>query len=185
MSSKIKDILKQYQKAAKAAQTKVRHAGEVYTAEIATKEIEAIDKELGEERQQAIAEIEAVQAAAEKEIERWGRLDGSEITDDAKLLSFGIVTPDQFAVLVEKYKSNSTMSNILYEYGKNRNSKLVEGQGEYFDTSHIPTVEKRMREVQHVTTRAISIIEMIDNGFMGYGGGADSEMVNAAIENFV
>lgn len=64
--------------------------------------------------------IEKAKADALASIEAWARLDGSKLTDDARLLKYDL-PPAQFYELAKKYKNNGTMCFVLAQYAEKKN----------------------------------------------------------------
>lgn len=179
-------ILKNYQKSVKAAHAKIQEAQKIYKPEEAKARIADLQKHLEQERQNAVSAIQEEQDKARQGVAKWGQLDGSKITDDAKLLEHGLVTPDQFSQLVERYQDNGTMCALLRNYAEKHNEELRAKSKDAFpagtlDVGKIPTQEDKTRAAEHDAKSALSIVGMIDGGFLG---GPDSAMVQAAIDHF-
>lgn len=188
--SKIKDALKRYQAAAKTAQEKQRQARELYQPDAAERECSRIAAWLDGERNQAKAVIDSEQDTRLRDLDAWKRLDGGKITDDVKLLDNNLVTVDQFPALVDKYRDNATMCAALAGYANRRNAdarkQAAAGTlpGGLYPVEIIPTAEARADAISKTAAGAYGVINMIDNGFTGFGGGADSPMVTAAVDGF-
>lgn len=180
-------ILKNYQKSVRDARAKILEARKIYQPEEAKEREEKLLEHLEHERSNAMSAIQEEREKACQGVAKWGQLDGSKITADAKLLEHGLVTPDQFSQLVEKYQDNGTMCALLRNYAEQHNEQLRAKSKDAFpagilDTRTIPTQEDMTRAAEHDAKSALSIVGMIDGGFLG---GPDSAMVQAAIDNFL
>ncbi len=178
--------LTDYRKAAQETAERIRNAEQIYQPDAAKGEIERLQAALAAERQKAQNVIQEELTSAEQAAAEWARLDGSEITDDAKLLEYDLITPEQFSALAEKYRDNGTMTQLLRNYADGYNARLRDAGKDPFppgtiDTAQLPTIESRQAELAHDAKSAAAIIGMIDGGFLG---GPDSAMVDAAISGF-
>ena len=188
--SNIKSVLRNYQKAAKTAQEKQRQARELYQPDAAERECARIAAWLDGERSKAQAAIDEDRKGRMKALDDWKRLDGSKLTDDVKLLDHNLVTVEQFSGMVEKYSENATMCAALARYAERRNADARKQAGagtvpeSLFPVGIVPTAEAKAQAISRTAAGAYSVIGLIDNGFSGFGGGADSPMVDTAIENF-
>lgn len=82
-----------------------------------TTELETIFRQYEQVRLNALEVIEHCRSAYKTTVEKGTELDGSMLTDDAKILSSGIVLSDhQFSALVEKHRDNPLMSGLLKQY---------------------------------------------------------------------
>lgn len=186
--SNIKAVLRNYQKAAKTAQEKAKQARELYQPDAAERECTRIAAWLDGERAKAQAAIDEDRKGRMQALDDWKRLDGSKLTDDVKLLDNNLVTVEQFSGMVEKYRENATMCAALARYAERRNADAMKQKGTVpealYPVGIVPTAEAKAQAISRTAAGAYSVIGLIDNGFTGFGGGADSPMVDAAIENF-
>ena len=188
--SKIRDALKGYQAAARTAQQKKKQAIELYKADAAEQECARIAKWIDGERVKAQAVIDGERDAQMRALEAWNTMDGGKLTDDAKLLDSNLVTVGQFPGMVEKYRDNATMCAALARYAERRNAEARKQAGfgnvpeDLYPVGIIPTAASRAEAISKTAAGAYSVIGMIDNGFSGFGGSADSPMVTAAIDGF-
>ena len=127
--------------------------------------------------------IESAKADALASIEAWEKLDGSKLTDDAKLLKYDL-PPSQFYELAKKYKNNGTMCLVLAQYAekKNREKESPDYFG-WIDTSLIPTRKSLEEAYQYFYNNAITRLgslydgnqtpyitfEMMENGTKNFG----------------
>ena len=96
------------------------------------------------------------------------------------------ISPAQFASLVERYRSNGTMSALLLQYGQRRNDEAAKngavGLGP-FDVSSIVTVEKKAGVYDRFAMSALDLISRVDQ-VDTFGGGVDSPMLQTSIDSF-
>ena len=191
----IKEALQKYLASARMAQAKQEEAKRIYQEEVARQECKKISDWLDGEREAASFAIEAERNRRARALDAWKRLDGAKLTSDIGLLNNDLVTAEQFPEMVERYKDNWTMLSALSKYADRRNEQLRKeigsGQSSYpgidrklFPVGIIPTPESKAEQINKTANTAYSVINMIDNGFMGYGGGANSPMVEAAVNGF-
>lgn len=190
MSREVYNALKTYREAARTAQSKIQAARDTYKPEAAETEINRLNERLQGEREKAIQVITKDRDTKLHAADEWGRLDGAKVTSDAKLLDAGIVDTAHYQEMIDRYKDNGTMLLILRQYGEERNQKLRANSKDtipegLYPVESIPTLQEKRSKIEKGADSAIGVLNMIDNGFMGYGGGADSEMVGLAIENFL
>lgn len=191
----IKNALQKYLASARMAQAKQDEARKIYQAEVADKECGRIAAWLDGEREAASQAIEAERNQRVRALDAWRKLDGDKLTSDIGLLNNDLISAEQFPEMVERYKDNWTMLSALSKYADRRNEQLRKeigsGKSSYpdidrklFPAGIIPTPESKAEQINKTVAKAYSVIGMIDNGFMGYGGGANSPMVEAAVNGF-
>ena len=195
----MKNALTNYRKAVKAAVAKMEENNRLYKPEEAEKANAAIMAKLAEDKDTVKGLIREAQEAGQHDADAWGQLDGSKITDDARLLDAGAVNPDQFQALVRKYQNNATMLQLLANYAEKQNEGHggfsdvwnyggkgnVARQQRHFDTSGLPTVEAKRAEFNNYAAAAYSIADRIGSFEKGQlGVGIDSPMLNDQIDNF-
>lgn len=195
----MKNALTHYQKSVKTGLDKMEENTRLYKPEEAEKANAAIMARLEEEKKTVTDQIAEAQAAGQHDIDAWGKLDGSKITDDAKLLEHGAVNPEQFRTLVDKYQDNSTMLQLLANYADKQN----EGSGgfsavwnyggkgndarsrQHFDTTGLPTVEAKRAAFKNAAASAFSLVDRIGTIEKGkIGTGPDSPLVLSSLEQF-
>lgn len=143
-----------------------------------------------EDSRRAVKQI--IQEALESgqhDAEAWGQLDPAKITDDAKLLDAGMVTPEQFKGLVQKYQGNATMQQLLAKFAEKNSGPAFnwgfDGKKDtrpYYDTHGIMTAEKKAAEFDRHAGNAFYIADRI--GKTGQGFGSSPELLQRSIENF-
>lgn len=181
--------VKKYYSESQIAAEKMRRNNETYIKEAADKENERIKQQLQTVRQAAEEAIAAAQESGKNEALKWGELDGSKITEDARLLDFDI-SPEQYSKLVEKHRTNGTMLSLLKNYGDRQNEKYRQKEGKtgempkvYYPSGDIPTAEKKAEVYDKFAAGALNLLSNIDaTGRIGTG--PDSVMLKAAVENF-
>lgn len=183
--SQMAQAVKGYYSAAKQTAAQIEKNNARYRADIAEGENEKARQQLQQARWEAEDAIHQAQEAGRADAGKWGELHGEEMTDDAKFLQMDI-TPAQFSNLVERYKTNGTMSALLLQYGQRRNDDAAKngavGLGQ-FDVSSITTVEKKAGVYDRFAMSALDLISRVDQ-VDTFGGGVDSPMLQTSIESF-
>lgn len=177
--------VKNYYNAAKQTAAQIEKNNSRYRADIADGENMKARQQLQQAKWEAEAAVREAMEAGRVDAEKWGELHGADLTDDAKLLQMDI-NPAQFANLVERYRTNGTMSALLLQYGQRRNKEAAEngavGIGQY-DVSDITTVENKASVYDKFALGALDLISRVDE-VDTLGGGIDSPMLQASIEAF-
>ena len=166
----IRNALKEYSKAKELSKKRVDMIREQYGDEAAAREQEVQDKRLADARDTASTIIEANHRNAVKHTEEWGRLDGSQLTDDLKLLDARLVDPGEFERMKNKYSVNNTMLAALKKYGDRENDlarKAAADNGELplaerFNTKDILTASERIANWDKLKTKAMDTLDAID-----------------------
>lgn len=173
-----------FTKAVQAAAQAQKNA-EMYRADVAEAENAKLRDALQAARWEAESAIREAQDAGRADAERWGKLSGAEMTDDAKLLQMDL-SSDQFADLVDRYKDNGTMTTLLAQYAERKNKETAAADplnlGRY-DMSIIPTADKKADAYDKFAMGALDLIARVDQNNM-FGGGVNSPMLKASIEQF-
>lgn len=177
--------VKDYYSTAKQTAAQIEKNNTRYREDIAEGENMKARQQLQQAKWEAEAAIREAMEAGRVDAEKWGELNGADLTDDAKFLQMDI-TPAQFTNLVERYRSNGTMSSLLLQYGQRRNKEAAEngdvGIGQY-DTSNIITVENKASVYDKFAMSALDLISRVEQ-VDTFGGGVDSPMLQASIETF-
>lgn len=166
----IRGALKDYHKAKEAATTRVDAIRQQYGDEAAAREQETQNKRLADARGTAETIIRANHRVAVEHTENWGRLDGSQLTDDAKLLDAGLVDPAEFERMKNKYSVNNTMLVALKKYGDRQNDQARKDAAkdgglplaDPFNTRDIPTPAERIKNWDKLQTNALDTLDAID-----------------------
>ena len=125
-AANIKNALAEYKKATDAAKQQIEFITNTYGKEAGEAEKGIQSKKLERARAAAVDTINKAAGAGYKEAEAWGRLDGSKLTDDVRLLDAGLVDKAEFDRLKEKYSGNYTMLHALRKYGEKQNKAAGE-----------------------------------------------------------
>lgn len=194
----MKNALTNYQKTVKAGLAKMEENNRLYKPEEAEKANAAIMAKLNDERQRVKDQIAEAQEAGQREVNAWGKLDGGKITDDAKLLEHGTITPAQFAALADRYQGNATMVDLLLKYANEHGDNggggfeavwNFTGNGgrkkPHYDTSGLQTVEAKQAGINNAAASAFSLADRIGNlDDNRIGTGPESPFINSALEHF-
>ena len=160
--SKMKDVLSGFYPQMKRKREEKAEAKERYSADVATQEIDRIDREATALRNATMDKLQQLHDEGVAQAQRWGNLDGSMITDDIKLLKGGFdLNRQQVENLVERYRSNGTMMTAIDSYA---GSHGMIGM-------NIPTVDKKVKAWEVVLLNAKDIMDMCISGTVGWMGG--------------
>ena len=178
----IRNALKTYKTTVDQAKSRLEQVKRDFGDEAEARERERIESQLKTAREQAEAVIHNSHREAVENTMKWGQLDGTNLTDDAKLLTAGLVDPAEFDRLKEKYHDNATMLKALKKYGEQENGKLAEkarSNGESFvmdtfNVKDIATADDRITNWNKLQKSAVSRLDMID------GSGQYSDSWNQA-----
>lgn len=128
---KIYDTVKSYIESISALDEKEREINkQVQMETLARVTAEQQREELKAQRSaaytEAIQEIELIRRSHSEAVDKWNELDGSKLSDDAKLLEMNIpMNQVQFQQLCTKHKDNSLMLSLLCQYAdRHRDSDL-------------------------------------------------------------
>lgn len=169
----IRAALKDYHAAKQAAATRVDVIRQQYGDEAAARELEMQTKKLADARGTAEMIIRANHHDAVEHTEKWGRLDGAQLTDDAKLLDAGLVDPAEFERMKSKYAVNNTMLVALKKYGDRQNEQARKAAAENgkpgdlvmdtpYNVKDIPTPAERIQNWDKLQTKAMDTLDAID-----------------------
>lgn len=200
----IRNALKEYSVTREAATKRVEAIREQYGDEAAAREQERQNKNLASAREAAETIIRVNHRDAVEHTEKWGRLDGSQLTDDAKLLDAGLVDPAEFDRLKEKYSVNSTMLAALKKYGDKQNDLANKAAAEKADKGEIvmpvtpynvkdiPTPAERVQNWDKLNAKAFDTLDAIDGKgkysdpwTQAFGKGVYAETVDTFGDEFV
>ena len=169
----MKNALNEYKKATEAAKQQIKFITDTYGKEAGEAEKEIQAKKLERARAAAVDTINKAAGAGHKEAEAWGRVDGSKLTDDVKLLDAGLVDKAEFDRLKEKYSGNYTMLQALRKYGEQQNKAAGEeirkggdamaaALAEPFEVRDIPTAEDRPKKWERTQAQALDLLDAMD-----------------------
>lgn len=170
----MKNALNEYKKATEAAKQQIKFITDTYGKEAGEAEKEIQAKKLERARATAVDTITKAAGAGHKEAEAWGRLDGSKLTDDVKLLDAGLVDKAEFDRLKEKYSGNYTMLHALRKYGEKQNKEAGDkirssgGDGleaalaEPYNVRDIPTAEDKPKRWEKTQAQALDLLDAMD-----------------------
>lgn len=170
----MKNALNDYKKATDTAKRQIEFITTTYGKEAGEAEREIQAKKLEKARAAAVDTINKAAGAGYKEAEAWGRLDGSKLTEDAKLLDAGLVDKAEFDRLKAKYSGNYTMLHALRKYGEKQNKAasdeirssggdgLAAALAEPFDLRDIPTAEDKPKRWEKAQAQALDLLDAMD-----------------------
>ena len=169
-AERIKTALKGYKEKREAADARIKQIRELYGEEAAQHEAERQNKTLKQVRATAEETIRAAHGEGRRAAESWGKLDGSKLTDDIKLLDAGLVDVAAFKDLKERYKDNSSMCAALKKYADKQNAAAAkearENGGlplaEPFETRDIPTAEGKAKGWDRARDSALDMLDAMD-----------------------
>ena len=178
----IRSALKEYKSKVDQAKSRIDQVKRDFGDEAEARERERLEAGLKSAREQAETVIRNSLREADENTMKWGQLDGTLLTDDAKLLTAGLVDPAEFDRLKEKYHNNATMLTALKKYGDQENGKIAEkaranGEipvGETFNVRDITTADDRIVNWNKFQKSAVDRLDMID------GSGAYRDSWNQA-----
>lgn len=167
----IRNTLKMYKEKRDEADAKVKRIREDYGEEAAQKELARQNNLLKSSRAAAESAIRAAAGEEQKNAVAWGKLDGSKLTDDIKLLDSGLVDVEAFNGLKEKYQDNATMLSALRKYADKQNAaaaREAHEKGDHFamiepfETRDIPTVEDKSKTWERAQASAFNMLDAMD-----------------------
>ena len=195
----MRNALRGYQGRVQAARARVDEIREAYGREAADRQREREAERLKGERATAEAAIREAYSEGIYQVNQWGQLDGGRLTDDAKLLDAGLVTPAQFDAMKAKYAGNFTMLAALKKYGDRQNANAIQAardMGDHagawgaiqYNVRDIPTKEGKLETGEVLRQGALKMLDMIDSsgayGTDPYMAAFGNAMGGAAVENF-
>ena len=189
-----KDTILEYLSKAQRTAAKIQEGYSIYQKDAMEREEKRLRDELAKSRREIEAKLDGIYHEASAGAREWGRLDGSKLTADARLLQSQGVTPEQFKELVNRYSDNYTMLDALRKYGEAQNKAAVreaeDAQSKYqlsinkpYDVDGIPGADAKMQEWDDMRRRATYFLNVAD----GTGFNSDFERTfatNAAQKQF-
>lgn len=167
----MKKAIKNYKDLQTAAAERVKSITDTYGQEAGKREQDRQDKQLKQARATAEKAIREAGSEGLAAAERWGRLDGSRLTDDIKLLDAGLVSAAEFEKLKSRHADNATMLEALRKYGEKQNAAAAaearaNGKKFVMETPYnvwdIPTAEGKQETWRKVQAQAIDMLDMVD-----------------------
>ena len=166
----IRNALKTYKTTVDQAKSRLEQVKRDFGDEAEARERERLENQMKNARNQAETVIRDSHREAVENTMKWGQLDGANLTDDAKLLTAGLVDPAEFDRLKAKYHNNATMLTALKKYGEQENGKLAEkahANGESlvmdtFNVKDITTADDRIVNWNKFQKSAVDRLDMID-----------------------
>jgi hypothetical protein len=178
----------------------------------ATAHIEQIRQYHGEEaarreQERAVKQQEAAKAKAAAAIREaysegvylateWGKPDGSRLTDDMKLFDAGLVTPEVFDTLKQRYSNNATMLSALKVRGEKLNAEAAKADREAgglgvmvepYKVRDIVTPAEKLKNWEKAKAGALEALDMLDGSGKyagGWGRAVGNAMGDQMIEHF-
>lgn len=177
----MKNTLTGYKKQREDAEARIKSITETYGKEAGERERERQEKQLAAARANAAQTIRAAGAEGLAAVRAWGQMDGSKLTDDAKLLDAGLVSVEEFNRLKGKYSSNATMLAALRKYADKQNAAAREeaqkggdaftgAMTQPYDVKDMPTADSKRANWEKTQAHALDLLDSID----GTGKYADS-----------
>lgn len=194
----MKDAMKNYSARVEKARGQMAQNSKYFKPEEAEKANSDILERLKADGERVKTYIEDVREKAHKEYESWGQLDGSKITDDAKLLQNKGLSVDQFKALAEKYRNNATMTDLLLKYANEHGSNGGGGfsavwnysggnqeRKPHYDTSGLQTAEEKTADFDRYADSALVLTERLSNVGPAWGDGhMGKAFVDLSVESF-
>lgn len=201
----MKNAITNYHKTVKSGYDMIAANNRKYKPEIAKEENEKIMAQLQKDLEAVKGLIVEAQDAGRHDADAWGKPDPAKITDDARLLEYDAVSPEEFRSLVSKYENNSTMLQLLANYAEKKNGGVggfesvwnYGGKGnaartsKHYDTTGLPTADAKRAAIDNYAAKAMSLADQIGRpaynpvtGAFTMGNGPDSTFVKAALDAF-
>lgn len=175
--SDMKNAVTTYKTAKDQAQQRYNEIKQLYGDEAAEKENSRLQKNLATARSTAEAAIKEAYGEGVYAAEQWGKLDGSKLTDDIKLLDAGLVDVNEFEKLKSRHRDNATMLMALKKFGEKQNATAQQEQAktghlslaEPYNTRDIVTLPDKLDNWKQAKAQALDYLDMVD----GRGAYAD------------
>lgn len=171
-SDDMKKALVDYKAARTAAEARYNEIKVLYGDEAQTRERERQEKKLKAARSAAETAIQTAHRDGRYIVEQWGRPNGSELTDDMKLFEAGLVTPEVFDQLKERYHDNATMLAAIKAQGEKLNraaQQEADKSGDFFAGAKEPykvrdivTAADKVKNWDKLKAQALDVLDMID-----------------------
>jgi len=167
----MKSALVTYKTAKQNAEKRLQEIRELYGDEAGERESERQEKQLTSARERAEAAIREAYSEGVYLAEQWGKLDGTRLTDDVKLLDAGLVDVDAFETLKNRHRDNGTMMLALKKYGERMNAAAAQEareKGDFlamtapYNVRDIVTGADKVENWKRAKTQALGVLDMID-----------------------
>ena len=166
----MRNALQGYRDTKKKAEQRVNEIKELYGDEAAAKESERLDKQIKSARSAAERTINQAYDNGVYLAKEWSRPDGSKLTDDMKLFDAGLVTPEVYEELKNRYSSNSTMLSAIKAQGEKLNAAAAKadrekgglGMTEPYNVRDIRTGDDRIKAWESIKKQAYNTLDMLD-----------------------
>ena len=153
---------------------RLAYARKWFSEEAIKLEEENIKKSMAADRAEVEDTIRSIAAVGRRRVEEWGKIDGSKLSDDVKLLDACLVDPVDFEMLKERHKDNATMLTALKKYGEKMNAAAAvdpSGNAPIYNVKNIVTTADKLNNWNKLEKTGLDVLDMID----GTGRYADNE----------
>lgn len=190
---KMKTALSAYYNKAKEISPVIDRMKKELLPDVAAERAEKLYQDLNAIRYNAKEQIRSAAAEGRAAAEKWGMLNGSDLTDDAKLLQAGLtLTQKDFDDLCLKYKNNGSMCRLLAEYAEKQNQRVIPADPDqaidtFSDdtalksvllTKNLMTVDKKLDLWDRLESSAQMILSAVDSE------GVSDYSVTYSVEHF-
>lgn len=159
----MRTALRTYKDAKQSMDKRLEDVQARYGDEAFKREYERLITGLNTAKENAKNAIDTAYLAGTVAVEEWAKLDGSKLTDDAKLLDTDVVDPENFDRLVDLYQDNATMLYALRYYGARQNSAaMAQGSDTRFNVDRIVTAAGRKDNWTKARTVALDLLDAVD-----------------------
>ena len=166
MNKNIEDMrtaLKTYKNAKQGMDKRLEDIQARYGDEALKREHERLISGLKTAKETAKNTIENAYLAGMVAVDEWAKLDGGKLTDDAKLLDAGLVDPENFDRLVDRYQDNATMLYALRYYGMRQNAAAMDqGSDQRYNVDRIVTASGRKDNWNKAKKTALDLLDAVD-----------------------
>lgn len=166
----MKNAVASYKQAKETANERIKAIYETYGQEAGDREKAMQEKKLAPQAEATRQAIREAHKSGVNAVEQWAKLDGSKLTDDARLLDAGLVDEKEFERLKTKYSDNSTMLLALRKYGEKQNEMQMQASREDghvaltegYKVRDIPTAESKMHNWELAQKQAMHMVDLLD-----------------------
>lgn len=166
----MKTALVTYRDKKKEADSYVSYVRGNWGDEAADREQERQNKKIQEARAAADKAIRQAYENGIADVEQWGRLSGSNLTDDVKLLDADLVDETEFEKMKTRYAGNATMLLALKKYGERKNAEAVQERQKTgampksagYNVKDIVTLPDKMENFRIAQAQALDMLDALD-----------------------